>query len=271
MWELGSSRRGLCESAWGGREGITKQATLKEEGEFIRWTWWKGMPGRGNSTCRGSETWKHVTCSRKGTWSGTAGEWGVWGEGGEAGAWGPFSLLSHQYCLWDFFPCVNYNVGLNSVLALPSARSPVLCSIWEILLIFQGPALTNPWPPSPTNHQVRWACPPQDSRNPDTHLWFIPQRKALCLVLFKIYFHNLPQWLAYHWHSYICVFFSFFEFVISTWNMWSNGLNTAQSHEHWLGSQTDPRSVPISGITSLHPSFCVKMGIMTLEGKLWPT
>lgn len=61
--ELGSSRQGLCETAWGGQEGITKEATLREEGEFVRWTQWKGMPARGISTCRGAETWKHLMCS----------------------------------------------------------------------------------------------------------------------------------------------------------------------------------------------------------------
>ena len=185
MWEPASSRQGLYETAWGGQEGLTKEATLKEEGECARWTQWKGMAGRGTSTCRGAETWKHWTYSRTSTRPGMTGEWGVWDERGEAGAWGPFSLLSHQYCLWDFFSCVNYNVDLNNVLARPSAGSPVPCSIWEILLIFQGPALTNPWPPSPTNHQVRWARRPQGSRNPDTHLWLIPKGKHCVLSFFK--------------------------------------------------------------------------------------
>lgn len=136
----------------------------------------EGHASQGDQHLQGRRDLEAFDVFRKSTWPGMAGEWGVWDEGGEAGIWGPFSLLSHQYCLWDFFACVNYNVELNNVPALPSARIPVPCSIQEILLIFQGPALTNPWPPSPTNHQVRWACPLQGSRNPDTHLWLIPQR-----------------------------------------------------------------------------------------------
>ena len=74
VWEPASSRQGLCETAWGGQEGLTKEATLKEEGEFARWTQWKGMAGRGTSTCRGAETWKHWIYSRTSTWPGMTGE-----------------------------------------------------------------------------------------------------------------------------------------------------------------------------------------------------
>ena len=111
----------------------------------------KGTPDRGNSMCRGSEAGKHLACSRKSTWSGMAGGSGacfrggaeVRHEAGEADAWDPFSLFSHKRCLQDFFPCVSYNMGLDHVPAVPSARSPAPCSAGEIPLIFQGPALMN--------------------------------------------------------------------------------------------------------------------------------